>query len=79
MRFCEALADSIIQQLLVKPMFLLQNANYNLSESEYSAMEVQCFRLPAVNCNNASYLTRMHRCLVLPSDDLLALAHRQPR
>ena len=40
MRFCEALADSIIQQLLAKPMSLLQNANYNLSEMEYAAMEV---------------------------------------
>lgn len=42
MRFCEALADSIIQQLLAKPMSLLQNANYNLSEAEYGAMEVLC-------------------------------------
>lgn len=40
MRFCEALADSVIQQLLAKPMSLLQNTNYNLSEAEYAAMEV---------------------------------------
>ena len=52
-RFCEALNDTFVQQLLSQPMAALQRASYELKDAQYSAREVSSsvYRRAANRCS----------------------------